>query len=171
MKKLAHVLCAVIALGAGACSNDTSEGGLDEAAITARLSDFETSGEFMLINAAPMESQHATERVNIWVSAEGVDTYLGVDPDDSSDTVDGFPMGTMIVKDMLDASGNRNGITVMVKGAEGGVPATADWWWGRYDAAGVLQQGGGIGFCIDCHEDNGLERTDWVYGVRPADRM
>ena len=34
-----------------------------------------------------------------------------------------------------------------------------------YDAGGALQMSGELGFCIDCHEANGLERTDWVQGV------
>ncbi|MEZ4340431.1 MAG: cytochrome P460 family protein [Sandaracinaceae bacterium] len=157
------------ALALGACSNDTTMA-LDEASITARLADFDTSGEFTQINAAPFASEHAANTVSVWVSNEGLETYLGVDPTDETDTVDAFPTGTMIVKEMFDEAGTRVAFTVMVKGAEGGVPATADWWWGRYDAAGVVQESGGIGYCIDCHESNGLARTDWVGGIAPAER-
>jgi hypothetical protein len=155
---LAVALCA-------SCSNEMAGGALDETAITARLADFDTSGEFTRIDAAPFDSQHAANTVSVWVSFEGLDTYLGVDPADDTDTVEAFETGTMIVKEMFDESGARAGMTVMVKGAEGGVADTADWWWGVYSATGTLQQGGNVGFCITCHEGNGLARTDWVAGV------
>ncbi len=152
-------------LFASACSNEMAGGALDEAAITTRLADFDTSGEFTQVNDTPFMSQHAANAVSVWVSFEGLDTYRGIDPADATATVDAFPTSTMIVKEMFDASGARQGLTVMVKGAVGGVPATADWWWGRYSADGTLQQGGNIDFCISCHQGNGLERTDWVRGV------
>lgn len=155
-------LAALLAL-AGACSSDA--GGMDEETITMRLAGLETSGEFTRINATPFESQHAAETVNVWVSNEGVDLYRDLDPDDSSAAIEDFPEFTMIVKEMLDEEGALTAYTVMVKGAEGGVARTDDWWWGMYDAGGALQMSGELGFCIDCHEANGLQRTDWVQGV------
>ncbi|MGE0789265.1 MAG: cytochrome P460 family protein [Sandaracinaceae bacterium] len=140
-------------------------GPLDADAIEARLVDFDTAGDFTRVNATSFPSQHQANTVNIWVSSEGLATYLGVDPDDTTDSVEAFPMDTMIVKEMLDEGGARAGLTVMVKGAQGGVPTTAGWWWGRFSADGTLEQGGRVQFCIDCHRDNELERTDWVRGV------
>jgi len=163
--RTAGVLCCAFAIGAG-CASDT----LDEGAITSRLQGFDTSGEFTLVNSTPLTSQHLADTVNIWVSAEGLETYLGVDPDDATDSVDAFPNATMIVKEQLDDTGARTMLTVMVKGAVGGDPETADWWWGIYSASELFQQGGSIGFCIDCHEGNGLERTDWVQGVALDER-
>lgn len=157
----------LVTLALGACASDE----LDAGAIEARLDGFDTSGEFTLINAAPMESQHAAETVNVWVSGEGLDLYRGVDPSDETDTVDAFPEATMIVKEMLDDTGARVAFTVMVKGAKGGEPETAGWWWGVFGAEGDLQQGGSIDFCIDCHERRGLERTDWVRGVDLDNRL
>lgn len=105
------------------------------------------------------------------VSDEGLATYLDVDPDDMSDTVEGeFPIGTIIIKEMFSDTGDRTGFTVMAKGGEGGASATNDWWWGMYAADGTLNMGGSIGFCIECHEGNGLSRTDWVRGVPMSDR-
>ena len=155
-----------------ACSLSACGGSdpLDVRAIGERLEGFDSSGEFTRVNAAPLASQHLADSVNIWVSGEGLDTYLGVDPDDETDTVDAYPDATMIVKEQLDESGARSMLTVMAKGAEGGAAETAGWWWGRYSADGVLIEGGAVGFCIDCHRDNGLERTDWTHGVSFDDR-
>jgi len=160
------------ALVASACSGSGSgAAGPTEAEIVDRVGSFDTSGDFTQINAMPFQSMHAAAKVNVWVSSEGVDTYLSIDPNDTSAHVDAFPTGTLVVKEMLDDTGARIGLTVMAKGGEGGSPDAGDWWWGRFGADGALVQGGAVQFCIDCHRLNGLERTDWVRGVPPDQRM
>lgn len=171
MNRILAGLVAVAALSLGACASDPEmAAGPTEAEITERLANFDTSGEFTRINAAPFDSQHAATTVSVWVSAEGVELYRGIDPDDTAATVDAFPVGTMIVKEQFDDAGMRDALTVMVKGAEGGDPATADWWWGMTDPDGTIRRGGSLAACISCHEGNGLARTDWVAGVHADHR-
>ncbi len=160
--------------GANATHDGGGGGGIPQDQIVARIAAFDTSGDFTQVNATPFVSQHASAAaVNVWASSEALDTYTGIDPTDTSATVDSFPAGSILIKEMLDASGTRTGLTAMAKGGEGGSPDAGNWWWGRLDASGALVQGGTISFCIDCHGNasNMLQRTDWVNGVALDNRM
>ncbi len=160
-----------LVLTAIALAGCTADVGITQDEIIERVGAFDTSGEFTRVDATPFASQHQAETVSVWVSSEGLQTYLDIDPDDTTATVPaGFPTGTIIIKEMFDATGTRSMLTVMAKGGEGGEPTTADWWWGRFLPDGTLAEGGSVGYCIDCHRGNQLERTDWVRGVALSDR-
>jgi hypothetical protein len=69
------------------------------------------------------------------------------------------PIGTVIVKDNLDASKTRVSITAMAK-IQGYDPENGDWFWANYTSEGEVKAAGKLKGCIGCHE--GLKENDYV---------
>jgi hypothetical protein len=57
---------------------------------------------------------------------------------------------------------------MMYKGPAGTNADANDWWFGRVDGFGVLQDSGAVGFCMTCHA--AVATSDYLYGV-PADNQ
>ena len=79
-----------------------------------------------------------------------------------------FPPDTLFVKEHLDGEGAVSGLTIMFRGPDGSAPDSADWWWGRTDAAGTLQDEGQVAFCIACHA--GANAEAFVFGVEAGNQ-
>jgi Cytochrome P460 len=146
--------------------------GFSEEDVVTAFASFTTEG-FTRITDGTSPTQHGVaDSVAIWVSTAAVDQYLDIDPSDEADTTPPFPEGTIIVKQNYDAGGDATGAaTVLAKMEAGFAPDTGDWWWGRFGEDGALAESGVIGYCVSCHEGNGLPRTDWVQGVAADDRL
>ena len=76
------------------------------------------------------------------------------------------PVGSVIVKENMDAERNLAGLTVMVKVA-GYAPEGNDWFWAKYAPGGAVQAEGKVKGCIACHE--GMRDNDYVI-IRRLDR-
>lgn len=148
------------------------DAGFTEGDVVEAFATFSTEG-FTRITDGTSPTQHGVaDSVAIWVSSAAVDQYLDIDPSDEADTTLPFPEGTIIVKQNYDAVGAATGAaTVLAKMEAGFAPETGDWWWGRFGEDGSLAESGVIGYCVSCHEGNGLPRTDWVQGVTEEDRL
>jgi Cytochrome P460 len=152
----------------GAASADASapEGTLDDARIEAAASTYATA--FARVNRAPFATQqHAgNPMVNVYANDVAVGTYRAIAPSAPAPAGFAFRPGSMLVKEMLDASGRPEVLTVMYKKAPGYDVTHHDWWYGRLDPSGAPTQpsyAGKVDFCVACHE--GAAGSDYAWGV------
>jgi len=122
---------------------------------------------FTKINAAPYASAVGSFNINVFVN-DGVRQYRQIHPDTTGTSVE-MPIGSMIVRQVLDANGRVTKVTLMAKGPLGYDPTLGDWWFGVTDADGVpLSDASGIQLgkltaCHGCHIPRG--KDDFLFGV------
>ena len=148
---------AIFALAIAACTGD------DDVTLEARASGYL---DFQRINARPFPTaQHqGNPLVNVWTEQLATTPYRVLSS--GSAPVVEFPVGAMIVKEMMDASGEPPILTVMAKQPAGYDPAHGDWWYGRLEADGSATNAnfvGRVNFCIGCHA--GAPSARYVFGV------
>ena len=76
-------------------------------------------------------------------------------------------IGSIIVKDSLNASRELTSITVMVK-VDGYDPDNGDWFWAKYSPVGTVQAEGSPKGCIACHA--GMAHNDYIIVKRLDDK-
>jgi hypothetical protein len=106
--------------------------------------------------------------VNVYANAPAVPLYRTLTSTGTGPAGFALPVGSMLVKEMLDAGGGPPILTVMYKEARGYDPANHDWWYGRLNADGSPTDPayvGKVSFCIACH--SGAAATDFAWGVPP----
>ena len=119
------------------------------------------------INARPYTSELGPFSINCYVTGDVTD-YKKIHPAQTGSNVTVAP-GTVIVREVLDASGKVSKLTVMAKGPPGYDPSLGDWWFGVTDPRGVplVEKGvlmlGRLTQCHDCHLDR--SRDDFLFGV------
>jgi hypothetical protein len=118
------------------------------------------------VNARPFTTQQhqGNPQVNVWTNSLAASPYRALSTQPGS--IIEFPVGAMIVKEMLDATGAPEFLTVMVKQAAGFDTANKDWWYGRLNPDGSTAPGnfiGKVGFCISCHA--GAPNNEYLFGV------
>jgi len=96
----------------------------------------------------PSFTAHARQ-VEVFVSPEVASTLAGP----SSAT--SWPVGSIIVKEGFDSSGDRSIVAVMEKRPSG-------WYWAEYDDDGGSLFSGTPPVCLDCHGAR-KSYSDWVY--------
>ena len=135
----------------------------DEAEVIEQASMYATNLEKINIDA--FGSAHGlADTVNVFINSEAADLYRSIDFDAPTDV--GFPEGTLIVKEHLNAEGAEDGFLMMYRGPEGYLPDAGGWFWARIDGTGATRETGAVGFCISCH----MPVEGWVFGV-PADNQ
>ncbi|MCB9752929.1 MAG: hypothetical protein H6713_23485 [Myxococcales bacterium] len=147
-----------------------SDGGslIDEDFVVAEALGY--ADNFVKINAVAEGSQHGlADTVNYWVQPEHEVEYRSIDPATHTPELS-FPVGTIMVKEHLDAMGEFAGLTVMAKAEPGYNPDQNDWWFANIGADMGVNESGKIGYCFSCHDGNGTAPTDYLYGV-PADKQ
>ena len=94
------------------------------------------------IGVQPSQSVHGTF-VQIWWNNSAKEAIL-----DGTD----IPAGAALMKEGYnDEEGNEFiALTLMVK-QDGFAPDNNNWFWASYDAAGNVNQSGGVEMCISCH--------------------
>ena len=147
----------VVALVFGACTDDGSS------AIENEASRYLT---FHQVNARafPTSQHQGNPNVNVWTNDLGTPAYRMLSSGAAADPE--FPVGSMIVKEMLDPDGASPILTVLSKQPPGFDPAHRDWWYGRLQADGTptnSQFVGKVGFCIGCHAGAGA--GGYVFGI------
>jgi hypothetical protein len=119
------------------------------------------------INAQPYTSELGPFAINCFVAGDVTD-YRKIHPETREADVTVAP-GTVIVREVLDASGQVAKLTVMAKGPAGYDPSLGDWQFAVTDPGGTpLEENGAaligrLNQCHDCH----LERShdDFLFGV------
>lgn len=159
MRVRAAVPWTVLVLVCGACTDDGA---------TALETEAGSYPTFHKVNARPFRTaQHqGNPDVNVWTNDLATDPYRMVSSGAASDPE--FPVGSMIVKEMIDATGAPPILTVMAKQPPGFDPDHRDWWYGRLEVDGTPTSGrfvGKVSFCIACHAGAGSGR--YLFGVAP----
>ncbi len=111
--------------------------------------------------------------VDEWVTSASYAEYSKVSPD-AGDSGVVLPVGSTVVRAVVDANDDVIKLTVMLKGPAGYNPALGDWWfaetdpWGTplSDDAGTLV--GRLSGCYGCHVPRGGD--DFLFGVPLDDR-
>lgn len=139
----------------------------DDAALDATALQFATWNQLPEINARPYVSAIGDFDINVFVAGDAAD-YRRIHPETTGSGATVTP-GTVIVRAVLDASGNVSKLTLMAKGPPGYDPSIGDWWWGVTDPTGTplvedgVTQVGRLTACHTCH----LPRAgdDFLFGV------
>jgi hypothetical protein len=168
-----------------AASNDAGAGATDNAAPSAELDDttvlaaiahqgYSTSQAFTRVSLAPYPSTAAPgSYIASWVSSDAYEAYTKVDPSTTGSHVQ-MPVGTTIVRAVLNADDKVTKLTLMVKGPAGYNPALGDWWFGVTDPSGAPLENdagaevGRMSACFSCHIPRA--KDDFLFGVPSSDR-
>ncbi len=142
-------------------------GTLTDDQIESAASSYVAAG-FAKVNRAtfPTQQHAGNPPVNVYVNQTADSTYRAIDPGAKPKDAFAFPVGSMLVKEMLGASGAPEVLTVMYKKAPGYDPANGDWWYGRLTPGGTPTNAafaGKVDFCIGCH--TGTKQWDFAWGA------
>jgi hypothetical protein len=152
-------------------SATSPDGGESDAALDQQIMSTAASYKtWTQVNAAPDPSAIGAFDVNIYVRGD-VSGYEQIHPDFLS-TASSLSPGTIIVREVLDASGNVSELTLMAKGTPGYDATLDDWWFGVADPSGnaIVQNGvpelGHLDQCHSCHIPR--QSDDYLFGVPSA---
>lgn len=127
------------------------------------------------INRAAYPSTLGAFDVDVYVSADGAEAYRAIEPDKSGSQA-AMPVGTVIVRTVVDANRTVTKLTLMVKGSEDTNERCGGWWFGVADPSGHIladssgiAQAGAVPACESCHIPRAGD--DYVFGVSTAYRM
>ncbi len=138
--------------------------GFDEAMVIEMAGMY--AADLVKINDQPFMSEHAlADMVNVYINAEAADMFRTLDPEAPVEVA--MPEGTLIVKEHRNAEGAADGYLMMYRGPDDYAAETSNWFWARVDGAGVTQNSGQVGFCIDCH----ARAPSLVFGVSPDNQL
>jgi hypothetical protein len=149
---------------------DAGAGTLDDTAIETLAGQYTS---FAKITKTPFQTQaHAgNPMVNVYANSVAEATYSGIDSSGNAPPGFAMPVGSLIVKEMLDPNGGAPILTAMYKKAPGYDTANHDWWYGRLNADGSPTDPSYVGmvsFCIACH--SGADTSDFTFGVPAANK-
>jgi hypothetical protein len=174
--QLARVLFAVGAtllisctdyLGPAVDAGSTQETPLDQATL-ALAAGYKT---FTQVNTRADASAVGSFDINVYVTGD-VTTYERIHPETTT-TVSPLAVGTLIVREVLNADGSIDKLTLMAKGPAGYDPSLGDWWFGEADpqCQPIVDSGGlELGRLDDCHSCHiPRQSDDYLFGVPAAD--
>jgi mono/diheme cytochrome c family protein len=114
----------------------------------------------------------ASSSIELYASRDATAAYRAIAPEASGSRAS-VPEGGVIVREVLDASGTAQRLTVMAKGPAGYEPILGDWFFAVTDLAGVpaVENGqaraGRLVDCYGCHTPRAAD--DYLFGV-PLDQ-
>lgn len=155
--------CEVGELSSTATGGSTDDAALDATALQAAT----TWNQLPEINSQPYVSAVGTFDINVYVSGDVAD-FQKIHPETTGSGVT-VSAGTVIVRSVLDASGNVTKLTLMEKGPPGYDPSIGDWWFGETDPTGTplvengVEQMGRLTACHTCHLPRATD--DFLFGV------
>ena len=166
--RTAEVLVACAAgMGCTVGTVETNDAEVDEQSLD-RVASYQTMAR---INARPYTSTLGAFAINCYVAGDIAD-YRKIHPDQPGANVT-VARGTVIVREVLDASSRVTKLTVMAKGPPGYDPSLGDWWFAVTDPRGSpLEEKGAVlrgrlTQCHGCHLDR--SRDDFLFGVSTGD--
>ena len=95
-------------------------------------------------------------------------TYRSIHPESTTTEPTKVAIGTVIVREVLDANGQVAKLTLMAKGPNGYDPTLGDWWFGEADPTGTPTKMGRLTECHSCHVPRANE--DFLFGVPREDQ-
>lgn len=124
-------------------------------------------GAFSKVNRAPYASTLGAFSIDVYVNQD-LRVYRRIHPETTGSGAV-VSVGTIIVRDVLDAQNKVSKVTLMAKQAAGYDPTLGDWWFGVTDPAGTpLEDAAGpqVGRLTECHGCH-LPRAqdDFLFGV------
>jgi hypothetical protein len=172
----------LIALAMSACMDGIQSGGMNEPPADAAAPPSETDFDrqmmeiaigyrsFPKINTQAYTSTLGAFEINVYATGD-VRRYRDIHPETTGSGVT-LAIGTVIVREVLDGSGQISKLTVVGKGPSGYDPTLGDWWFGAADPmgtplvdGGVLQHGR-VEACHSCHIPRAND--DYMFGVPKA---
>jgi len=133
----------------------------------ATLEQVESYQALARINPRPYTSTLGPFAINCYVAGDTTN-YRKIHPEQRDADV-AVARGTVIVREVLDATGAVSKLTVMAKGPPGYDPSLGDWWFAVTDPGGVPLEEDGVVLvgrlsqCHDCHRER--SRDDFLFGV------
>lgn len=122
---------------------------------------------FSQINNDPYQSTLGAFQINLYVRGDTRE-YRAIHPETTTSNSP-IGVGTVIVREVLDAQGKVSKLTLMAKGPKGYDPTLGDWWFGEADPKGVALVAGGVvrlGRLADCHGCHVPRAAqDYLFGV------
>jgi hypothetical protein len=156
----------------GSTGREAAELTVDEDSILSALASYRTSPGMAKVNDTPYETALGTgARIDVYVSAHAFAPYAAIAPEATGTGAD-VPEGTLIVREVQEASGAVKSLTLMYKGPKGYNPDLDDFWFGvtSPDGTPVVENGasktGKLQECYSCHLARGSD--GFLFGV-PAD--
>jgi hypothetical protein len=132
---------------------------------------------FVQMNTVPYESDLAPgAKVTCYVSKDAALAYAGIVPDLKTALTGQFPVGGIVVREVIDAAGKVQKLTVMVREQRGYYPDVGDFFFGVTDLGGQpmadangQMQWGRLPACAGCH----MQRAgaEYLFGVPEKDRL
>ena len=117
------------------------------------LQHYQESG-FVLMNEEPFESKAIEGAwITIWVSKDAADAYREINIDDRGSGAQ-LPVGSIIVREVSDQTGNVDKLTVIARAEDGANPSAGNLWFATVTPGGELEDETHSGFlpsCIGCH--------------------
>ncbi len=154
--------------GSGSVGDSAGDAGAGSGAGSATETDFDRAmmqtassyKTFTKINVGPYVSTLGAFDINVYVHGDNRQ-YRTIHPETTS--TETMPIGTLIVREVLDADGKVAKLTMMAKGPAGYDPTLGDWWFGEATPDGVPMQVGRLTACHSCHIPRATE--DYLFGV------
>lgn len=147
---------------------------MDEAAVLATAATYRDTAEFDHVSGTKYPSALVTTSyIAVYANRTAAAPYGMISPDVSGSSAK-IPVGGIIVREVLDASGTAQRLTIMAKGPPGYNPVIGDWFWAVTDLQGVpiMEQGvprmGKLTDCYGCHVPRMSD--DFLFGVPLVDR-
>jgi hypothetical protein len=161
--------------GGDAGSDDATEIGSDRVIASVSNEAYVTSPDYAHATRAPFPSTAAAgSSIDEWVTADAWAEYSKIDPLKPGSGAK-VPVGTVIVRAVLNAAGTTTKLTLMAKGPPGYNPALGDWWFGETDPMGAPlttdagELTGRLNECYSCHLPRAND--DFLFGVPQSDLM
>jgi hypothetical protein len=128
---------------------------------------------FRRVNSAPFTTQLGSgSLIDVWVSARAAGEYSKVLLDGAGSNVS-LPVGTVIVREVLDENREIKTLTLMIKNEPGYYPGGGDYWYGVADPDGTIRSDdagnllmGRLETCGSCHAAR--PNDDFLFGVPSA---
>lgn len=124
---------------------------------------------FVRVNAKPYPSNLTGANINVFVSIEGWYEFLQATPDDVGRGEE-VPVGTLIVREVLDVDGEVETLTIMKRAPDGYSPAHGDFWYAVLEPTGFPRFEDGEPLmgrlearCTGCHDDRAAD--GFLFGV------
>ena len=146
---------------------------INEAAILAAVASYRDPASFDHVSGMAYPSALGTSNIELYASRTVTVPYADITPEASGSQAM-IPEGGIIVREVIDATGAAQRLTVMAKGPAGYNPEIGDWYWAVTDLQGtpVIESGvprsGRLADCYGCHLPRASD--DYLFGVPMIDR-
>ena len=147
---------------------------LDEAEVLSAAATYRDATQFDHVSGGSYPSALGTASyIELYANRTAAAQYELVAPETSGSNAK-VPVGGIIVREVLDASGVAQRLTIMAKGPAGYNPAIGDWFWAVTDLQGVpimengIPRSGQLVDCYGCHIPRATD--DFLFGVPMIDR-